>query len=69
MADAWLLSLATGAAVGVFILLTLAGMGLVVGLFLAAVIWLAARSATTPEGRSTSGRVAAFPCDRLPFCD
>ena len=68
MADARLFWLATGLAVGVFALLTLAGFGFV-GLFLAAVIWLAGRSATKRESRTEAEASLRRACDRLPFCD
>lgn len=68
MSDAWLLWLAIGIAAGLFILLAAAGMALV-GAFLAAVIWLAGRSATKPESRAEVDESMRRVCDRLPFCD
>jgi hypothetical protein len=69
VSDAWLLWLAIGMAAGLlFILLAAAGMALV-GAFLAAVIWLAGRSATKPESRAEVDESMRRVCDRLPFCD
>ena len=68
MADSWLLWLGGGVAIGLAVLLALAGLPLV-GAFLAAAVWLAARSAVTPDGRAAADDALKGACDRLPFCD
>jgi hypothetical protein len=68
LADAWLVWLAGVVALAFVILLTIAGYA-AVGLFLGVVIWLAARSAATPDARSSVDGSLRRTCDRVPFCD
>jgi hypothetical protein len=66
--DSWLLWLGSVVAVAFIALFALAGMPLA-GVFLAAVVWLSARSAVTPAARARVDDAARSACDRLPFCD
>ena len=68
MAGRWLLYVGSGFAIAMALLLALAGVPLV-GVFLAAVIWLAARSAVAPAERAEAVHELRRECDRLPFCD
>lgn len=68
MADAWLLWAGGVLALVFLVLLTLAGIP-PVGVFLAAVVWLAARRAVKPEVCVEVDDSLRGACDRLPFCD
>ena len=68
MGNSWLLWCAGVLAVAFAVLLALAGVALV-GVFLAAVIWLAARRAVTPNARAEVDEALRRACDRLPVCD
>jgi type IV secretory pathway TrbF-like protein len=68
VADSWLMWLGSVVAVAFMALFALAGMPLA-GVFLAAVVWLSARSAVTPAARAEVDDAARRVCDRLPFCD
>jgi len=68
MADGWLLW--AGALVGLVlaVLCALAGFALL-GIFLGAVVTLAARSATAPAARAETDETIRRGCIRPPFCD
>jgi len=68
MADGWLIWLGACTGLALAVLCTLAGYPLV-GIFLGAVITLAARSATRPAARAETDETLRRACDRLPFCD
>jgi hypothetical protein len=68
VADAWVIWLGGGVATAFLVLLVLAGLPLM-GLFLAAVVFLAARAAATPSARQEVDASLRRTCDRLPFCD
>jgi hypothetical protein len=68
VADGWLLW-AAGLLAGIFVVvLALAGLGLV-GVFLAAAVWLAARAAVAPAARAEVDEALRRACARLPVCD
>jgi hypothetical protein len=68
VAGSWLLWLGSVVAIAFVALFALAGMPFV-GLFLAAVVWLSARSAVAPDARAKVDDAARSACDRLPRCD
>jgi hypothetical protein len=63
--ESWLLWCGGLLAVTFAVLLALAGVALV-GIFLAAVVWLAARRAVTAEARAEVDEALRRTCDRLP---
>jgi hypothetical protein len=68
VAGRWLLRLGSATALLLGALLAAAGAPLV-GLFLAAVVFLAARSAVDPRERVAQAEALRERCNRLPFCD
>lgn len=68
MADGWLIWLGAFTGLALAVLCALAGYPLV-GIFLGAVVTLAARSATGPAARAETDATLRRVCDRLPFCD
>lgn len=68
MADAWVLWLGIIIGTAFAVLLTAAGVA-IVGLFLGAVIVIAARSAVRPTERQRVEKTLRNACNRLPYCD
>jgi hypothetical protein len=68
VAGRWLFWLGFVVAVALAGVCALAGAPLV-GVFLGAVVWLAARAAVAPEARAEVDDGLKRACDRLPFCN
>jgi len=68
MADGWLIWLGAFIGLALAVLCALGGFPLG-GIFLGAVITLAARSATAPAARAETDETLRRVCNRFPFCD